>query len=485
MDIRENYLLKVDLSGIQDFIFDIPSDGAAKQLKERSFYVFAITKIAAHYFKQLFQTKELYNGGGNLLIYLTTTEEKLQQAILKFQDAFRNESLYPFVAFTKTKNKTFEKVMNVLAAEMQKRKFNRSVSFEAAMPVASAWGDFTNKLTDSSGYAIRDDNQPDGFTSNSITKAGISFIFSSDEKQFEGSILNKLSKNKQGIIDFDTIAANAETRTGTEKLAALKMDVDNLGLLFKNCNEDEFKILSKEIEDFFDRKLYLSILKEYINAGEVYPVFAGGDDCFLVGAWDNIFIIAGRIHDLFNDFQKKLREKLNVLKSPVTLSAGMIVVSAAYPMIRIGEEAENALELAKEAGKDKVTVFGEPLTWQEIHKAQAIALQMRELVINKGESRSLLQRVKQSDIGFCSLQARALNHNMIDFPKVYRLKYYLRNIKRENEDEIKKIFEEYEKAIIDDFMKRGKTNPALFAVAARWAELLTKKAALNFQYTES
>jgi CRISPR-associated protein Csm1 len=48
------FLLKVDISGIQDFIFSIPSKGAARNLKGRSFFVHALTEIAEHFFLDAF-----------------------------------------------------------------------------------------------------------------------------------------------------------------------------------------------------------------------------------------------------------------------------------------------------------------------------------------------------------------------------------------------------------------------------------------------
>ena len=58
------------------------------------------------------------------------------------------------------------------------------------------------------------------------------------------------------------------------------MDVDNLGKLFMNRNKDEYKKISQAIENFFSVTLYTDILKPYIDDGDIYPVFAGGDDIF-------------------------------------------------------------------------------------------------------------------------------------------------------------------------------------------------------------
>lgn len=37
MNENKLYLVKIDLSGIQSFIFDVPADGAARELKGRFF----------------------------------------------------------------------------------------------------------------------------------------------------------------------------------------------------------------------------------------------------------------------------------------------------------------------------------------------------------------------------------------------------------------------------------------------------------------
>src|SRR5690606_28260097 len=101
-----------------------------------------------------------------------------------------------------------------------------------------------------------------------------------------------------------------------------------------------------------------------------------------------------------------------------------------YPMIRLAEEAEHALEEAKnlDEEKNKITVFGIPLRWEEFEIAKNIAFNLKELIIEKNESRAILNRIKSSDMGYQSLQKQAVK-GRIDFPRVWRLKYYLKNIK--------------------------------------------------------
>jgi CRISPR-associated protein Csm1 len=151
-------------------------------------------------------------------------------------------------------------------------------------------------------------------------------------------------------------------------------------------------------------------------------------------------------------------------------------------MIRLAEEAENMLSLAKNKGKNRISVFGECVTWKEFEKTSEMVNSLKDLIIKKGESKALLHRISSSEFGFRSLQDKIKNRNVIDFPKVYRLKYYLRNAKtEENKKQLDEFFQSYSEAILSDFLAAKNntnsnqlTNPSIFPIAARWAELLIK-----------
>jgi CRISPR-associated protein Csm1 len=487
----KQFLLKLDLSGIQSFIFDVPSQGASKELKSRSFYVYALTHIAESYLRENFPENFdlIYNGGGNLFAFLHAEEEHLMVKILEFQSFFENESLFPFIGYVKAGESSFKETMNAIGKKMAISKLQKPCSFRPFDVARShEWKEFTEKLVGAKSCKIQKGRTDyiNGFNSDSITKAGFTLQLIFDEKEtqneehtFNKSMLNKLplGENNKTIVDFDTIAQKARAERGADdKLAALKMDVDNLGYLFRNKERNEYDTISKGIEKFFSETIYENMLKTEIESGNVYPVFAGGDDCFLIGGWDKIFGLVGQIQDAFYQFQERLREQFSIINE-VTISAGVVVCNPNFPMVRLAEEAEYALELAKNEGKNRIAVFGEVLTWKEFNSVEKIAEELKFLVTEKGESRTLLERVKSSDIGFRSLQERAINRNQIDFPKVYRLKYYLRNVKKEdNRKKIEAMFKEYEADLLNDFLgKTSQTNPAKFPVAARWAELLTKQ----------
>src|SRR5690606_32307002 len=100
-----NYLLKCDLSGIQTFIFNVPSKGAAKALKNRSVYVQEIAddclKVLRDYFGQD-NSRELYNGGGNFYLQVDQSEktpDEIKECIAEIQQDYLEMVVIPHVTF--------------------------------------------------------------------------------------------------------------------------------------------------------------------------------------------------------------------------------------------------------------------------------------------------------------------------------------------------------------------------------------------------
>ncbi|MDR0753766.1 MAG: hypothetical protein LBF04_00045 [Prevotellaceae bacterium] len=293
-----------------------------------------------------------------------------------------------------------------------------------------------------------------------------------DIRKLNADINGQVPKDSYGnFLDFDMISAKSE---GDDKLAAIKLDVDDLGQLFRNLSENDYKTLSDALKDFFNEKLRNLIIDKKMTQN-IYVVFSGGDDCFLIGSWNVIFDLAIEMRNSFQEFQEELKQKIQLPKKEITFSAGIVVVPAKYPMIRLTEEVEEALDSSKRAqNKNSITVFGKTISWNEFKNSQEIAAQLKMLISEKGESGSLIERIKSSNIGFDKLQKKAQD-GYINIPKVWRLKYYLRNVKEENKTEIEKLFENYSQAIVKTFLGKDCVNPELYPIAARWAELLLKK----------
>lgn len=425
-------LLKCDISGIQSFIFNVPSKGAAKELKSRSMYIQEISKKCNKELVAFFEgdeVEELYNGGGNFYLKISTnkTEDNIRVKIKEMQSEYLTGDVFPYFAFVEKKSDISASLNNVNRS-IQRSKLQRTVSFDLldATPV----------------------NAP---------KVNIN-----DIKGINGQVPNG---------DFTWIA---DQSIGDKKLAALKLDVDNLGSLFLGRTENEFRKMSEEFTTFFDRKLLELIIKENMQQN-IYVVFSGGDDCFLIGSWNNIFDLSIILRKKFFDFQDALRKKIKFdVDKEITFSAGITVFTSHYPMLQMSEEVEDALNASKlnkygeNDEKNSVTVFGKTVTWKEFEEAQTLAYTLTDLIKNQEESKNL------------NMIFRLVVPIDNELPKVWRLKYFLRrNVKKKNEEIVKNIFNDYEQALLFKYLKINKKNPDVFLIASRWSELSLKNSEQN------
>ena len=90
------------------------------------------------------------------------------------------------------------------------------------------------------------------------------YRFQTVKKVFKNNILNKLpKKDNDTLIDFDSIADRALIRNADNKLAAIKLDIDNLGTVLMNKEKTDYKKLSGGFDIFFSKTLYEEILKPH------------------------------------------------------------------------------------------------------------------------------------------------------------------------------------------------------------------------------
>jgi len=159
-----------------------------------------------------------------------------------------------------------------------------------------------------------------------------------------------------GVKEFDDLAKSA---TGAKKLAVLRMDVDDLGKIFSMGLEGEETVsrmatLSRFLSHFFKNVLRLlsqgeisgdapRIKQRDSREKEAVVVYSGGDDLFIVGAWDHIFELAFEIEDVFSEY---------VGKNPnITISAGYGIFDPKFPLYRMAEITGRREERAKEDGE--------------------------------------------------------------------------------------------------------------------------------------
>jgi len=167
----------------------------------------------------------------------------------------------------------------------------------------------------------------------------------------------KFSEHEQRIEEFDELALEScgGGEIGVKALMSLKGDVDNMGNFLKGKNINSFAIynfLSRLIDYFFSVKV-----SKKMEGKNVYTVFAGGDDLFIIGAWDEVIELAKEIEHEFKLFCESEKSKLSI-------SMGLIMTKSNKPINFVADTSEKALEEAKEVpGKDAITLFGETVKW--------------------------------------------------------------------------------------------------------------------------
>jgi CRISPR-associated protein Csm1 len=541
-----------NVNGIQDFIFNVKSKRAAKNLKGRSYFIQILTDIAAKFIIDRFELKTanlLYNGGGNFFILapnfrikdLDEIREKISKAII---DTGLFLSIgYSEVTFEDFKNfgKVFDSAVKA-SNEDKKRKFHKLKFEEIFNPIQQKirgeeeYFELTETLQKSKNYFYGNDDgktpkskwekvfnelgyKIDFHDSNELIKQEVvlnDIDFSGKYQSFRFAVkdlpkwsedLEKYFRDKLGgefkfeeesgeklnsVLQYKRYAQLAKFDTGTEKIGVLKMDVDNLGIIFKDGlihakpTIGRIAFLSRTMKWFFEGYMNCLLNKEEFK-NRIYVIFSGGDDFFLVGAWNTVFNFSIDVREEFRRF---------VAHHPgINLSAALLVIDETYPIKQIANLAEERLEDAKQRTelktkikiKDAISVFNTVLSWGDFYKAKELRDKIVKIIELTEGNRAIINKIQKSSSGFASIQSDALFKGIIKIYKVWRLSYYLRdlvNVKpdKPNADEIKEITKNIIKLYEELFFKAfqgEETSIQIFPVAARWAELETRNLETN------
>jgi CRISPR-associated protein Csm1 len=151
------------------------------------------------------------------------------------------------------------------------------------------------------------------------------------------------------------------TTTGIEALGVVKADVDNLGSIFlkglppSKRTFTRYLALSRMLNLFF--AFYLPYLCQ-TKFKNVYNVFCGGDDLFVVGPWEESYNFILKVRQEF--------EKYVSCNKDVTLSAGYLLTKPNIPVIELAERTEFLLSQAKKAGRNRLFIFKTDIVWDNI-----------------------------------------------------------------------------------------------------------------------
>ncbi|MFQ6087615.1 MAG: type III-A CRISPR-associated protein Cas10/Csm1 [Candidatus Methanofastidiosia archaeon] len=281
-----------------------------------------------------------------------------------------------------------------------------------------------SKLNDTNFYPI---------SKETLSKLGIPVVYGFS---FIGNTV-PFHRNQREVLNFDHLA---QLSNGGNKIGILKMDVDNLGMVFskglKNPSISRISTLSSFLELFFsgrinllwkemrvdekreedyvceecekekgeeielkledEKKLTVYIPKDdvcescldNVKIPKTYITYSGGDDLLIVGSWDTTIKLAKKIREEFKEF---------VCHNPdINISAGIFLSNSKFPIGRSSLRANDLLEKSKTGKKDKISVFGETVKWNTIDSEKGFnelfkfAIELERLVNKDNISKSFV-----------------------------------------------------------------------------------------------
>jgi len=191
----------------------------------------------------------------------------------------------------------------------------------------------------------------------------------SDLPQYAQDLENEVATKEQRKIHkdstatFDGLAASAY---GADLIGALRMDVDNLGKNFQTVKTPaELSQKSRLLNLFF--KGYLNAIcagnlngltqtnilnKDYSKGRNVSVIYAGGDDLFIIGAWDETTELAFDIQKCFHQFTGGDANKSD---GRLGISGGLTLHQPKFPLYQMAKKSGDAESVAKndkEKGED-------------------------------------------------------------------------------------------------------------------------------------
>lgn len=177
---------------------------------------------------------------------------------------------------------------------------------------------------------------------------------------------------------------------GIEALGILKADIDYLGVVFgcgmRHPSLSRLSTLSRQVNHYF--AIYLPwVLESRAEFNDVYTVFAGGDDLFLIGPWNRMIEFARFLRDSFNDYVCG--------NDRLTISTGIFLCKPGEPVLSMAEKAEESLKLAKGNGRDSITLFGIPVKWKTFYDLESIRENMNAWISHETINNAMLYRFNE------------------------------------------------------------------------------------------
>ncbi len=273
---------------------------------------------------------------------------------------------------------------------------------------------------------------------------------------------------------FDEMCRNPEKFS---RMGVLRMDVDNLGHIFRTGIAPEratlsrYAALSRSFDYFFSG--YLNTIRREVSKERSFIVYSGGDDLFVVGRWDIVLEMASRIQQDFRRF---------ACGNPAfSLSGGVAILPPKYPIMKGAEESGREEKRAKAhrcrgAAKNALSFLNTPLNWEMEYPVVA-QLKEQLVVLLRGEE--VLPRSFVSKILSHAANADIREHRICNVKTYWMVAYDLgRMTDRVKNEQARQLLRNCQtevtgrKGVLNGQPIETDYHPLeLWAFACRWAEL--------------
>lgn len=264
---------------------------------------------------------------------------------------------------------------------------------------------------------------------------------------------------------------------GFQRLGALRMDVDNLGEIFKS-GLGEYATLARLSTLSFQLSLFFEgwvkhLCQQAKHNPYIYAVYAGGDDLFLIGPWDRMPHLAYTIRQDFSEYTGA--------HSRLTLSGGMAFIPGKYPVYQAAEDAAIALDAAKQhTGKDAFNFLDHTWGWAQF---PAILEQQQKLLrivagpntAGEGlQGPSSLLQILQRLAGTQTRRFRTHQERAEWGPWMWQGAYHLKRMHERSQNRQPELAAELA-SIYNELEQDNYRSIAQWGFAARWAQLQIRK----------
>lgn len=405
-----------DFSGIQRFVLrPVPgAGGAARRLRARSFRVLALTRLIAEIVVNRFReavAQMFYSAGGKFLVVaqplenwraiLSALQEELDREFLR---AGRGELVFHLAGAEFQGGKI---PVTVLHHEMQRRKqrplsgvlctnsgwateqFLSRATYPAKCTGCGATASIADESEDLCETCVEDRELGKELLrarSVALTRSPAGPIALLGERwsiapdgPIPISLISHSPLTGDQLATFEDLSARA---VGRPYLAFLRLDADRIGEEFRKLSGDPSNIwaLSNRLNDAFSLGVGAVLRERFPN---LYPVYGGGDDLFVIGPWSDVL-----------DFVVAWRAKFaQISGGKLTFSAGVALAKPRQHILTKSEEAEHALNDQAKRQRDSIHVLGATIPFSQFADALGFARELAELVAKGKVKRALLHNI--------------------------------------------------------------------------------------------